>query len=307
MDIVPSFIAKDMSYGYSSQSGKDIRFEEIKFRLGVVVDVFPPSDKNNKSKKYYEYAVDVFVMESAPTVKRYPAIVSDSFSAYADHFQYTPRKTDKSPKSYSTSKGSRVAVLCVNSDTQQALIVGGWPNPNLPVISDQPDKGHHLSFEFNGVQFDIDNDGNVRLVRKGATDEDGKVKEGYTEGSGTTIDLSKDGSIFLQTGSDSKMTFELNKNSGEVNLISEGNVNINCNGQNLNVAGKVVVNDGTHPMVRGDNLIQAISTLVASISTSLASGLATPAQGAAASTAINAALVKFTSDTGILSLGNKVD
>ena len=307
MEIYPSFFQKCLSYE-PDPTGKELRMSEFKLRTGYVTEIFLPSDKKNVSKKYNEYLVDVLVMESGPTIKSYTAVVSDIFASLADSMQFTPRVTKTGfPGNVQFGKGSTVAILCVNSDIQQALIIGGWPNQNLPVISDQPDKGHHLSFEFNGVQFDIDNDGNMKLVRKGATDEDGKVKEGYTEGSGATIKLSKDGSVFVQTGSDKKMSLNLNANSGEVNLISDGNVNINCNGQNLNVSGQVVVNDGTHPMVRGDNLVTAISTLVNTIATSLAGGLATPQQGAAATATITAALAKFTSDTSILSLGNKVD
>jgi hypothetical protein len=299
MEVIPSFISKNITYDVSASSGKDFRYSEYKLRLGVIKAVYPPNHNLNVSKRFYEYAVDVYVMEGAPTIKTYPAVVSDLFASVGDTFSFTPRLAEEQPDRYAFSKGSRVAILCVNSDIQQALIIGGYPNPNLPVNPPDADQGHHLNFEFNGIKVNINKDGELSLERKGATDSGGEVLSGYEDGAGAKITMSKDGNVEVKAGSGKNVSIQLNMNTGEVNLNSEGNVNVNAKG--------LVVNDGSHPMVKGDSMVSAIADLLTTVATSIAPGLATPAQGSTASGTITAAVNVFKANATILSSNNKVD
>ena len=298
MEIMPSFIKNDISYETSRQSGKDVRYSEYKLRLGVIKAIYPPDHNLNLSKRFYEYAVDVFVMEGAPTIKTYPAVVSDLFASVGDTFSFTPRLAEKQPDRYAFSEGSRVAILCVNSDTQQALIIGGYPNPNLPANPPDADQGHHLSFEFNGIKVGINKDGELSLERKGATNSAGEVLDGYADGAGAKISITKDGNVSIQGGTSKNVSIQLNMNTGEVNLNSEGNVNVNAQG--------LVVNSGSHPMVRGDEMSSAIQALVNTIASAIAPGLPTSVEGGAAKLTITGAVADFAT-AGFLSSNNKVD
>lgn len=280
-------------------SGKDLRKSEFKLRVGVVTDIYPPNHSRNVSKKFTEYSVDVFVMENAGTVKTYPAVMSDMFASVSDIFTFTPRLTKKDPSSYYLTKGSTVVVLCVNADTQRALIIGGYPNQNLPVASQEPDAGHHLFFEFNGLVVRINKDGEFLVQRKGATDENDDVISGYEDGAGAQVAFLKDGTVTIKAGTSKNISIQMNPD-GTINLNSEGNVNINTGSK-----GGVVINNGSQSMVLGDKLIAALQKFMAAVGSAV-TGI--PTGGPAAGSAINAAALDFTKDVpNILSTTNKVD
>lgn len=276
----PSFLKKALREP-DDRSGKDLRRSEFKFRLGVVTDIYPPNHKKNKSKRYTEYMVDVFVMEDAATTKPYPAVVSDTFASASDKFSFTPRITKTDPTKYGITEGSFVAVLCINADTQRALIIGGFPNPNLPVISQDPDEGHHLFFEFNGLMIKINKDGELVLFRKGATNEDGTVKDGYVDNSGAEITLLKDGSVSIRAGTDSKTSIQLDPSRDEINLTCAGNVNVSCKGNvnvNCGTGNGIVVNSGTQSIIKGDMFLQDLTrVLLPIVQTTVAALIAIPA------------------------------
>lgn len=307
----PSFLANALR-DPDTRSGRDIRRSEIKLRLGVVTEIYPPNHQKNVSKRYVEYSVDVFVMEDAGTVKPYPAVMSDMFASASDKMSYTPRITKTNPSEYYITKGSVVAVLCVNADTQRALIIGGFPNPNLPVISDDPnaDQGHHLSFEFNGISVKINKDGELLLLRKGATDESGTTIDGYLDNSGAELTVLKDGSLTVRSGTNTEVSINLNPSNGEINLTCKGNVNVDCGTGN-----GVVVNQGSHPMVRGDELLTALSSFITTLSSAVSSIPPAPPGapsgvigGAPAGALIAKAGADFAAKASkILSLANKVD
>jgi hypothetical protein len=212
----------------------------------------------------------------------------DTFGAFADHFSATLRRSDKSPKDVSLTKGARVLVLCVNDDTNQGVIIGNLPNANVPVV--QEDLGHHLSFEFNGVKVEINRDGELSIARKGPTDEAGNVLSGYEDGAGAVIKMSASGNVELSSGQN-VVSVALNGENGSLNLTcTEG----------------VVINSATSPMVLGDKLVDAVSNLVNGIVNGL--NLIVPGgPGSAAVPVVQQALLQFQADTSFLSAKNKVD
>ena len=293
----------------SSESGFLQNLSENNLRMGYVTNAYAPTDTQNASKRHYEYDVMCYVTNSngKVTPKEYfKCVVMDTFGAAADSFYFTPRnikanEVDTTP----ISKGSCVLILCVNSDMNQGVIIGGYPNLDTDPITDKTDLGHHLRFVFNGIQVSINDDGSISMVRNGATDNSGAVKDQYKDNGGASVKMEADGSITVASGTSNAVSMKLDPVNGQINLTGKGDVTVKCD-----TGSGLVINDGTHPMVRGDEMMSAITALMNSVAQSLTAITPGPATtgGVAAVPAIQAAIAQFQSKTTqILSSSNKVD
>lgn len=285
--VVPSYLRPSIGVP-NTISNFTLNYSENSLRTGVVEEIFPPTHPQNRSKRYSEYNVGVIYNRGtgpASYTRYFNCIQMDTFGSFADHFNATLRKSTQSPKDVSLTKGARVLVLCVNDDTTQGVIIGNLPNSNVPVV--QEDLGHHLSFEFNGVQVEINKDGELSLTRKGPTDEAGNVLSGFEDGAGATIKMAASGNIEMSSG----------QNVVSVALDGEnGSLNLTC-------TEGVVINSGSQSMVQGENLAASITTLMNTIATNVA---AIAPNGAAIAGVINGAMANFRS-SDFLSTKNKVD
>jgi hypothetical protein len=288
--VVPSFLANDVVSTTQAASGFSLNLNEYALRLGQVTQVIPPNSPDNRGGKHYEYEVLAFVSDGRGNMiakTYYNCVVSDIFGSAADSFTYTQRKsTATNPSNYYLSKGSNVAILCVNGSTFQPLIVGGYPNAGTQPATE--DLGHHLSFEFNGVQFNIDKDGQVAIKRRGPTNDDGTVVSGQEENGGATVLMTSDGSLSIQSGNGNQVKVDLDATNGSLNLTcTEG----------------VVINSGSYSMVQGEKIAASITTLMTTIAANL---VPIAPNGAAIAGVINGAMANFKS-SDFLSTKNKVD
>lgn len=302
----PSFMRKDMR-PISSESGFLQNLSENNLRMGYVTNAYAPTDTQNASKRHYEYDVMCYVANSngKVTPKEYfKCVVMDTFGAVADSFYFTPRSIKANEINTTPySKGSCVLILCVNSDTNQGVIIGGYPNLDTAPVTDNTDLGHHLRFVFNGVQVSINDDGSVSMTRNGATDDSGAVKDQYKDNGGASVKMEADGSVTVTSGTSKAVSMKLDPVSGQINLTGKGDVTVKCD-----TGSGLVINDGTHPMVRGDEMMSAITTLMNSVAQSLSAITAATPSGSLAIPAIQAAIAQFQSKTTqILSSSNKVD
>jgi hypothetical protein len=292
MFVPPSFVIEDLSAPVASPNGIDLRYAENELRLGQVSEVYAPTDSRNRSKKFYEYDVLMFIANKNTTssTKMVRALAMDTFGAVADTVSYTFRKTTaKNVPSLKFNKGSRVLVLCVNSDIHQSVIIGGYPNNNI--VPPKEDLGHHLSFEFNGVQFNIDKDGQVTIKRRGPTNDDGTVVSDQEANGGATVLMTSDGSVSVQSGNGNHVKVDLDATNGSLNLsCTEG----------------VIINSGQYSMVQGENLATAITSLMTAIATATTALGTAPLTGASLGGIINTALGQF-QPSSFLSAKNKVD
>jgi hypothetical protein len=293
---VPSFLLN--SIGISDDTPQNWR-EDI-LRLGQVSAIYPPYSDANYNKRSYEYDVMCYIAnrDTVFDIKTYRCVQNDTFGSLADRFQFTPRVELAGGE---VGIGSYVMVLCAQGDTQQGVIIGAYPNPNIPPANQSEDLGHHLDFEFNGIKIGIDKDGVLTLERRGATDDNGDVISDYSDGSGAKITLSKEGNVLVEAGTSKKVSIQLNGSTGEVNLTSEGNVNINPG------AGKgVVVNSGSHPIIRGDTFLSDLMSVLTPVATSVAATLSAVPATAAAGAKLQTDVTKMSAATQYLS-SSKVD
>lgn len=220
-DVIPSFLQQD---GEAPRGAPFLSDNSL--HPGEVQEIIYPSDPRSRSKKFNEYSVYVQIRQNGTaTSKIFPnCLMANDFGGFADQLTYTLRAEKNadsrdSAKNKISGKGSKVLVLCLNAETNSAIILSGMRDSR-----DQDPKtnelGHHLHFSFNGVDFDIDKDGALALTVRGATDADNVSTNAQLP---STITISKEGTIKAATkdGKDS-ITIE----HGKITVLSESEVNI---------------------------------------------------------------------------------
>ncbi len=189
--IIPSFL------GARSVSGPELNenFNNFGLKMGVVTDIFFPTDDQNVSKKFIEYQVEVQYrdfMGRPVTSKIARAAHMDAFGGLADSIRWTFRAAGKT--SEGVGMGSKVLILAINGELNNSVIIGGvrdWKDAD-----DDQSLGHNLALRFNGVNAVINKDGELNVARLGPTDNLGK-SIGPWDGTQTFFSFSKDGSILF--------------------------------------------------------------------------------------------------------------
>lgn len=173
-------------------------YKNYPLRIGVVVETYPVSHENNKSKLTTEY--DVVVIEQhedkgATTILYRNCMSSEGLGSVADFFETTKRKKKKkTTKGDSTNlkgqNGAVVLVLCLDAMSDKGIILSALTHPDRKTTlkTDEP----RLEGEYNGVNIKVEPDGSTMLTFKGATDNDGKIID--KEQGDTVIKIEKDGS-----------------------------------------------------------------------------------------------------------------
>jgi hypothetical protein len=177
-------------------------FDNTRLRMGEVQEVIYPNDAKSLSKKFVEYTVFVQHRGGGTGLGKmyHHCVLVSAFGGLADQMHYTLRAdttpSTKKKGSKGLGLGSKVLLLCINGEHNNAVILGG--------LRDQSDKsgfggieakdlGHYFYFNFNGVSAYIDKDGQLVVTYNGKTGVDGK----------TDVDKGKRGTrmAFLQDGS----------------------------------------------------------------------------------------------------------
>jgi len=225
-------------------------FKNVALRNGIVIAVYDIEDQENISKVGPEY--DVMAIEQVQNLGINTTIYKnclrmDSFGGGADYFQAKLRsvkdtKKTKSTGSFKNETGSIVALLCVDGVSEKALIVGGVSNPSKQVLTKE--KGIHLEGEYNGINYQINKEGELTVTFRSATNDDGTPKDEKAGGSFLKID--KTGSFELNDNN--KDSVRIDKTKQTITLNSEKDTilvtNANCNitsKQNTNLKVKDLI------------------------------------------------------------------
>lgn len=294
MTVIPSFL--DDGSGQRVYDGN--AWGNVRLRLGEVQEIVLPSNPRSLSKRFIEYTVLVQHLDNGTiTSKMYNyCLLSNIFGGVADMLRYTLRATPgagttDSNKQPGPGKGAKVLLLCINGNHHNAVIIGGIRDALAAKdagveIADASDLGHNLYFEFNGVRFVINNDGELKLSVRGKTDADGKTAADV----GTSISITKDGNVAIVTKDN---TVVVNQADGSVNISAKKEVNVN--GPRVNLG-----EGASHPAVQGDvqkELLGQILDEIAKIIVISPSGETSPPVNAPAFVALRAQLGKPLSDT----------
>lgn len=178
----------------------DGAFSNLAFRFGEIRDIIYPGDARSRTKNRIEYMVEVQHRDgNGPgTTSTYTHCgVSNGFGGKADKSRWTRRAGKAEKGQAGLGKGSKVLLLCINGETNNAIIIGGLDD-EADEEGDSKDLGHHGFWEFNGIRADVNKDGELTVTFKGPTNADGALADGATSSdSGTTLQLLKDGSAVV--------------------------------------------------------------------------------------------------------------
>lgn len=220
----------------------------IMLRVGEVQAIYGKAHPMNVSKKFVEYQVFVTHRANGTAVtKMYERCMAlDAFGGQADTSTQTFRADSSATRRGSgPGVGSKVAILCINGESVNPLIIGGIRDSGGE--EDEPDAGHHLRRRFNGVDLSINNDGELVLTYGGADNADGSLRDDVDENAvGTTVTISKNGNL-LVSDVDGKNSVLVDHENGKVVVTSENEVNVN--------APKVTLigDDADQALVRGND------------------------------------------------------
>jgi len=140
-------------------------------RHGEVTDIIYPDDTRSLSHKFIEYKVRVQHRDGTgyATIEYGNCYVANLFGGIGDKLRFTLRKDSRF---HDLGTGSKVLILCISGETQNAVIIGGIRD-SQETVKDQKADGHNLFFEFNGLQSSINDAGEFTVTRLGKTQSDG--------------------------------------------------------------------------------------------------------------------------------------
>lgn len=207
-------------------------------KIGQVIDVVYPDEKNGFKTITY----NILITEKTDGFNQfilYNCQLLDSFGGLADYLTYTLRKNEKDVFGITKGEvkssellGTYVLVALINGSASTPIILGGVPFIDIPKDSDRkvPKKedGHNLKFAFNGVNIEINKDGEFTATKNGPTKADGKLDSdqdgGKEDQKGSFVKIDKDGNITLSAND--KNIFIINKKDKKITIDGE-KVNIN--------------------------------------------------------------------------------
>lgn len=222
-------------------------FDNVHLRHGEVIEVILPNDKRSVSKKFQEYKVLVQHRGgdgAASSIVYQNCYVSNIFGGAGDLLKFTFR-----PKTIEDTaglgQGSKVVILCLNGETSNALIIAGLRDGGNTTAADGTNLGHHLIFSFNGIDFIINDDGELSLRFSGATKADGSLRDGVqATNSGTFFKMTKDGSMDLGNG---KEHLAVDHQNNVVTIQADQDINVDA------LKGALKVHTGAEIHMESDN------------------------------------------------------
>jgi hypothetical protein len=252
-------------------------------RIGEVQKIFYPEDKENVSKRFVEYQVWVqHRANNTAVTKMYEhCIAIDQLSGVADYSYATYRADNTSTRKDGQRQlgpglGARVILLCINGESQNAVILGGIRNAKSK-LKDKKIDGHHQHTVFNGIDLLINKDGELTLTYGGATKLDGTLLDSVDqEAVGTFVKIEKNGNLTISDAKGENKIF-VDRVHGKVQVTATEEID--------HVAKKVRLGDGEtdDPVVGGNELKKILEDLIKAINQ-----LTVPTSNGPSGTPINA-------------------
>lgn len=224
---------------------------------GEVLDIIYPDDSRSKTKRFVEYRVEVeYVDHATETIvtRQLPNCTQfNQLAGLADRTRAILRTAN------GDGRGSRVLVLCVNGFVTDGIILGGVRDEADNDDKTAKDLGLNFQWRFNGINFEVDKEGQATCTFGGPTTADGKLDESQVkkEVVGTTVQMLKDGSVLVM--SPTGQSIHIDQTNKLINIIgkekvqiqTEGDVEVAAQGAVSVTAGKGISMDGGSPGSNG--------------------------------------------------------
>lgn len=182
-----------------------------KLKIGTVIKVYYPDDAANISKTEIEY--DVRVAENDNSKATNTSIyrncrLSNNFGNNNNTVSYT--FFEDSPDKEAKTNGSQVLLMCIDgrSDASSAVIIGGVSVKNSQRILKKykREDGQFYDFNFNGINFNINKNGELKFEFSSPIDLKGKLANEKAAGSKWFID--KNGRIEFNDNEKQSLKFD---------------------------------------------------------------------------------------------------
>ena len=256
-------------------------FGNTNLKNGIIIKIYEIDDELNLNKKFPEY--DVLVVEQKAMSSVEPVIYKncitiDGFGGVADFFEFKRRskKEEKGKQSpldtnFKDQFGSMVFLLCLDGATDKGVIINSVPHPGRKTKLTK-DAGLHLEGEYNGLNWQINKDGELTIVFKSKTDDEGKPQD--EDAGGTHLKIDKEGSVDINTNleGDEETYIRMDKKNKDVGLkagqhigfTAKKNIGLEAEGaakftskSSLDIEGKSDVNiKSGNVKIAGDTLTQ---------------------------------------------------
>ena len=243
-------------------------FANTKLRKGEVMAVIPQSSKRSVSKFLYEYDVLVPQYESGTVGTRLyrNCILMNPVAGGGDHSAWKLRASTKPLTEAGKTDGSRVLILCVEGSNNQAVILGGLRDERSG--GDDEELGHHYEFEFNGVNFQVNDDGSWICQQNGKTDNLGEAHKDRNKGAGTSVEVKADGTYIVST-KDKKQSITVDNSNNTITI--DGDSKIIVNGSKIELG-----TGASDPAVLGRELVSIMKEILNACATMTMFSIAGP-------------------------------
>lgn len=264
--IFNSSLYKSVSQEEHFKQNKNRLENNYGLKLGVVVEVLDIDNKKNTNKKFPEYTVLSVEQDENNifSVRYYNNCLNiDGFGGLADFFEYklrsdatkktTPNRLDVD---FSKQKANVVLLLCQDGVTDKAIILKSLSHRARKTTL-TPENGMHLEGEYNGVNWQINKDGEFTLTFKSATTNDGEYRSPSPSGAGGTfLKMDQEGSVEINSADPTEsFKMRLDKNSDDGGLIEmvTDNVSITAgNDTKIKAKGGIVSLSGKNYELKTD-------------------------------------------------------
>lgn len=229
--IIPSYF-KTETRGHI-QKGESLN--NVALRVGEVKEIIYPEDQLSISKQWVEYTVEVVQRDGMSTTSStlyHGCVVGQTFGGFADQIRYTLRKDEKKDgddQKGGVGLGSKVLLLCINGTRSNPVIIGGLPDTEFKDQNKQKkEDGHNLFFEFNGIKFAVNKDGELQLQFTGSRTVNGEPVDGNDEDAQpTTVAINKDGDFSIST-KEEKQLLKIEHKDKKIRIKGDTKVIIEC-------------------------------------------------------------------------------
>lgn len=298
--IVPSF----MQFSQSADFG-DMVDRNMTIKVGQVIKANFPKQEDGSDPAFITYDVMVNDKMSGSTGNNiyYDCLPAQMFGSAADYLEYSIRTNvkagtsdkdlekediltggkyigkDEAPK----LMGATVLIACVGGSSSNAVILAFLPSgrisENKNYKPQEEKNGKFLKFNFNGINVDINNDGELFLQRKGPTDsfgaltgKDDSEKSSNKDAANSFVKINKAGEILISTTAKEDAQEASSEDIDNLILIDKkGNITIKIDGgkgislKNKDSNAEFTLGDGAKTVAIAEELQQLYSQLKAQL------------------------------------------
>jgi hypothetical protein len=208
-----SVIPSEFSVTKKLPNNNDHQFSNLALRVGKIINIYYPDNDRNISKKYIEY--DVRCAQSnrgtgANFIIYRNCRLQNTFGSSNNFLTYTfkPNQAENNR----LKKGSNVLFMCLDGIVSSGcIILGAYDNPEQTKKYSEED-GQFYDFNFNGINLNINKDGEFTIAFNSPTDDEGNLVN--KEAQGTQIKIDKDGKVKISDNEDQSWEIDrVNKTS----------------------------------------------------------------------------------------------